>query len=114
MKVNNYWYDNSGHAFEISSGAYVLAEGNVFRSVEVVAESPISGKLFTSPDSTTNKVCSSYIGHTCQVNGFTSSGGFKQADEAFLSKFKGKNIASSSAYTTVISSVTSNAGQGKL
>ncbi|RHZ63581.1 polysaccharide lyase family 1 protein [Aspergillus thermomutatus] len=112
--VNNYWYDNSGHAFEIGSGAYVVAEGNVFQNVEVVAESPISGKLFTSPDATTNKVCSSYLGHTCQVNGFGSSGTFSQADEDFLSNFKGKNIASASAYTTVVSSVTANAGQGKL
>jgi pectin lyase len=113
-KVNNYWYDNTGHAFEIGSGAYVVAEGNVFQNVKVVAESPISGKLFTSPDANTNKACSSYLGHTCQLNGFGSSGSFSQADTDILSKFKGKNIASAAAYNTVASSVTAHAGNGKL
>ncbi|KAH3460702.1 hypothetical protein KXV78_002913 [Aspergillus fumigatus] len=112
--VNNYWYDNAGHAFEIGSGAYVVAEGNVFQNVKAVAESPISGKLFSSPDASTNKVCSSYLGHTCQINGFGSSGAFSQADTDILSKFKGKNIASAAAYNTVVSSVTANAGNGKL
>jgi pectin lyase len=68
MKVNIYWYDNAGHAFEISSGASVLAEGNVFQNIGVIAEPPISGKLFPSADSNTNKVYSSYLGHACQVN----------------------------------------------
>jgi pectin lyase len=68
MKVNIYWYDNAGHSFEISSGASVLAEGTVFKSIGIVAQPPISGKLFPSADSTTNKVCSSYFGHACQVN----------------------------------------------
>lgn len=113
-QVNNYWYDNSGHAFEIGSGGYVLAEGNVFQNIDTVVESPIDGELFTSPDTNTNKVCSSYLGRVCQSNGFGSSGTFSQSDESFLSKFEGQNIASATAYTSVVSSVNSNAGQGKL
>ncbi|KAL3431048.1 pectin lyase B [Aspergillus tetrazonus] len=112
--VNNYWYDSSGHAFEIDSGGYVLAEGNVFQNIPTVIEGTVGGQLFTSPDSTTNAICSTYLGHTCQVNGFGSSGTFKQADTAFLVNFQGKNIASASAYTVAQSSVPSNAGQGKL
>ncbi|KAJ6098808.1 hypothetical protein N7467_000343 [Penicillium canescens] len=112
--VNNYWYSNSGHAFEIGSGGYVLAEGNVFQNIPTIAESPISGQLFTSPDTTTNAKCSSYLGRSCQVNGFGSSGSFSQADTGFLSNFSGKNIASAAAYGTVVSSVTANAGQGNL
>ncbi|EAW23742.1 polysaccharide lyase family 1 protein [Aspergillus fischeri NRRL 181] len=112
--VNNYWYDSSGHAFEIGSGGYVLAEGNVFQNIDTIVESPVDGQLFTSPDSTTNKVCSTYLGHVCQVNGFGSSGTFSQADTGFLSNFAGKNIASASAYTVVQSSVPSSAGQGKI
>ncbi|KAJ6019617.1 hypothetical protein N7499_009418 [Penicillium canescens] len=112
--VNNYWYSNSGHAFEIGSGGYVLAEGNVFQNIPTVVESPISGQLFTSPDTTTNAKCSSYLGRSCQVNGFGSSGSFSQADTGFLSNFSGKNIASAAAYGTVVSSVTANAGQGNL
>ncbi|KAJ5312788.1 hypothetical protein N7508_003618 [Penicillium antarcticum] len=112
--VNNYWYSNSGHAFEIGSGGNVLAEGNVFQNIPTVVETPISGQLFTSPDTTTNAKCSTYLGRSCQINGFGSSGSFSQADTNFLVNFEGKNIASASAYGTVVSSVTSNAGQGNL
>lgn len=112
--VNNYWYDNSGHAFEIGSGGYVLAEGNVFQNIDTVVESPIDGQLFTSPDTTTNEVCSTYLGRVCQINGFGSSGTFSQADESFLVDFEGKNIATATAYTSVAASVEANAGQGNL
>ncbi|CAI7635290.1 unnamed protein product [Penicillium palitans] len=113
--VNNYWFQNSGHAFEIGAGGYVLAEGNVFQNIVASVETPISGQLFSSPDSTTNAVCSSYLGRTCQLNGFGSSGTFDgRADTAFLANFAGKNIASAAAYTSVVASVNANAGQGKL
>ncbi|KAL4893133.1 putative pectin lyase A [Aspergillus ambiguus] len=111
--VNNYWYDFSGHAFEIGEGGYVLAEGNVFQNIPTVLQEN-DGQLFTSPDSTTNQICSTYLGHVCQKNGFGSSGTFSSADEGFLVNFQGKNIASASAYTVAQSSVPSNAGQGKL
>ncbi|ESZ94241.1 putative pectate lyase [Sclerotinia borealis F-4128] len=110
--VNNYWYDNSGHAFEIGSGAYVVAEGNVFQNIPVVAESPISGELFTAPSTAANAACSSYLGHTCQVNGFGSSGTFSSSTNSFFSDFSGKNVASAAAYSTVVSSVTATAGFG--
>ncbi|KAJ5160268.1 uncharacterized protein N7482_007272 [Penicillium canariense] len=112
--VNNYWYDNTGHAFEIGSGGYVLAEGNVFQNIDTVVESPIDGQLFTSPSTNANTACSSYLGRVCQINGFGSSGTFSQSDTGFFSKFSGQNIATASAYTSVASSVKANAGQGKL
>ncbi|PYH86747.1 putative pectin lyase A [Aspergillus uvarum CBS 121591] len=112
--VNNYWYDSDGHSFEIGSGGYVLAEGNVFQNIDTPVESPVSGQLFTSPDSTTNAVCSTYLGRSCQINGFGSSGTFSQSDTAFLVNFEGKNIATASAYTAIQTTVPSNAGQGNL
>ncbi|KAJ6037205.1 pectin lyase A [Penicillium herquei] len=112
--VNNYWYDNSGHAFEIGTGGYVLAEGNVFQNIDTVVESPIDGQLFTSPSTSTNEICATYLGRDCVINGFGSSGTFNQADESFLVDFEGKNIASASAYTSVAASVEANAGQGNL
>ncbi|EAW11721.1 polysaccharide lyase family 1 protein [Aspergillus clavatus NRRL 1] len=112
--VNNYWYDSTGHAFEIGSGGYVLAEGNVFQNIKTIVEPPVGGQLFTSPNSNTNQACSAYLGHVCQVNGFGSSGPFSQADTGLLSKFSGKNVASASAYTVAQSRVPSSAGQGKL
>lgn len=114
IQVNNYWYSSTGHSFEIGAGGYVLAEGNVFQNIATPVESPVSGQLFTAPDATTNAKCSTYLGRSCQINGFGSSGTFNQADTNFLSNFSGKNIASASAYGTVVSSVTANAGQGKL
>ncbi|KAL4971463.1 putative pectin lyase D [Aspergillus desertorum] len=112
--VNNYWYDSTGHAFEIAAGASVLAEGNVFQNINAPVESSsLAGNLFTSPDTNTNKVCSSYLGHTCQLNAFGSSGSFNQADEGFLVNFKGKNVAAADAYSAA-QSVPNNAGQGKL
>ncbi|KAJ5177611.1 Pectin lyase fold/virulence factor [Penicillium coprophilum] len=112
--VNNYWYQNVGHAFEIGTGGYVLAEGNVFQNIAAVVETPISGQLFTSPDTNTNAVCSTYLGRACQTNGFGSSGSFSRADTGFLANFAGKNIAAATAYTSVVASVNANAGQGKL
>ncbi|KAJ6006137.1 hypothetical protein N7451_004081 [Penicillium sp. IBT 35674x] len=112
--VNNYWYDNTGHAFEIGSGGYVLAEGNVFQNIDTVVESPIDGELFTSPSTSVNEVCATYLGRDCEINGFGSSGTFSQSDEDFLSDFEGKNIASATAYTEVVANVEANAGQGNL
>ncbi|KAL4819529.1 pectin lyase A [Aspergillus spinulosporus] len=108
--VNNYWHDNSGHAFEIGEGAYVLAEGNVFQNIPTVVEDPIEGELFASPSESANEVCSTYLGRNCELNGFGSSGTFNQADTDFLSKFEGKNIASADSYSSVASSVSSSAG----
>ena len=59
-------------------------------------------------------MCSTYLGRVCQANGFGSSGTFSQSDTGFLSDFEGKNIATATAYTSVVSSVTENAGQGNL
>lgn len=88
--VNNYWYDidSNGHAFEIGSGGYVLAEGNVFQNVNVPVESGVTGKYFTVPGS--GSVCSTYLGRSCVSNAFGSSGTFSSSDTSFLSNFEGK------------------------
>ncbi|KAJ0420951.1 pectin lyase A [Aspergillus carlsbadensis] len=112
--VNNYWYDNSGHAFEIGEGGMVLAEGNVFQNIGTIVEDPIEGQLFSSPSTSANEVCSTYLGRACEVNGFGSSGTFNQADTGFLSNFEGSNIASASAYSEVVASVSASAGHGTI
>ncbi|KAI9651254.1 hypothetical protein NHQ30_001292 [Ciborinia camelliae] len=110
--VNNYWYDNSDHAFEIGAGGYVVAEGNVFQNIPTVAQSPILGSLFTAPSVTANAACSTYLGHVCQINGFGSSGTFSSSTTDFFSSFSGKNVASASAYSGVATSVLATAGFG--
>ncbi|KAF7864378.1 hypothetical protein EAF04_006512 [Stromatinia cepivora] len=112
--VNNYWYDNSDHAFEIGTGAYVVAEGNVFQNIPTVSQPPMDGQLFTAPSTIANTACTTYLGHACQLNGFGSSGPFSSSTTGFFSDFSGKNVASAAAYSTVVSSVNANAGFGKI
>lgn len=109
--VNNYMYSSTGHAFEVDSGAKVLAEGNVWQNVANPLDTTVSGQIFTSPDSSTNSQCQSSLGRACVVNSFGSSGAFKRADTGFLSNFKGKNIASAAAAS---SSFKDKAGVGKV
>ncbi|KAK9782768.1 putative Pectin lyase B [Seiridium cardinale] len=113
--VNNYFYqtDSSGHAFEIDSGGMVLAEGNVFQNVVTVVTDDVEGQAFTSPSSTANTVCETYLGRDCVLNAFGSSGTFNIVDTDFLANFEGKNIASATSADTA-KSVASSAGFGNL
>jgi pectin lyase len=108
--VNNYWNDNSNHAFEIGSGAYVLAEGNLFSDVTAAVESSsFAGELFGS--SSASSTCKSYISRDCVANSFSSSGTLSGSTTDVLSKFKGQTVASASAAGT---GPASSAGQGHL
>jgi pectin lyase len=53
--VNNFWYDNTGHAFDISENANVIAEGNVMQSVKTPLNEGAE-LLFSAPDATANSV----------------------------------------------------------
>lgn len=114
--MNNYFYANSGHAFEVGSGANIVAEGNVFQNVVSPIDSGTTGgQIFTSPSTSANGVCSAYLGHACQTNAFGSSGSFNSmGSTGFLSNFKGKNVASASPASGVAASVQKNAGVGKV
>ncbi|KAJ6781459.1 hypothetical protein PWT90_05218 [Aphanocladium album] len=93
--VNNFWHDNSGHAFELSGDAKVLVEGSIFQNVaDPLEEKGYQGKLFTSPDPTTNAQCRASLGRGCQLNAFGASGSFKYTDAGALVTFKGKSVAS--------------------
>lgn len=112
--VNNYWYANSGHAFDAGSGSYIVAEGNVFQNVVSPLLAGGAGSIFTSPDTTTNAACTSYLGHACQVNAFGSSGSFTGAVTSFFSNFSGKTVATAAAASGVAASVKASAGIGHL
>lgn len=104
--VNNYWgnIDPSGHAFEIDSGAYILAEGNTFNAVKT----PVSvkeGKLYTGTD------CSSALGRACVENNLTGSGEFSGSDSDVLSSFGGAKPATAEKDA---SGVPTSAGFGKI
>ncbi|KAL0940378.1 pectin lyase [Colletotrichum truncatum] len=111
--VNNYWYDNTGHAMEADTGAKVVLEGNVFQNVKASMQAGLAGKVFSSPDANTNKACSSGLGHACQLNAYGSSGSLTGSDSSILSSFSGKNIASAGTANDAKAAAT-NAGFGKI
>ncbi|KAG9251431.1 pectin lyase 2 [Emericellopsis atlantica] len=110
--VNNYFYSNPGHAFETASGAMVLAEGNVFQNVNAAIENG-GGQVFASPDSGTNAQCQSYLGRSCQLNAYGSSGTLSGTATGFLANFQGKTIASAST-AEVAKGVVNTAGFGRV
>ncbi|KAH0023700.1 Six-hairpin glycosidase, partial [Aureobasidium melanogenum] len=110
--VNNYWNDNSGHAFEIGKGGYVLAEGNVFEDVKAPLEaSSYAGELFTA---NFGSACSSALGRSCEANSLSGSGTFSESNTDFLSKFSGAVVAAAKPASGIKAYVTANAGAGKL
>lgn len=112
--VNNYFYSNSGHAFDAIAGAQIVAEGNVFQNVVTPLLDPVEGQIYTSSSASYNTLCASYLGHDCQANAMGSSGSFDVLDTGFFSDFSGKNIASAASASGVASSVSANAGVGKI
>jgi pectin lyase len=108
--VNNYFYANSGHAFDNAAGGKVVAEGNVFQNV-VTPLLTNGGQFFGSPTTSGNEVCRANLGHVCQLNSFGSSGTLGGTDTNFLSNFAGKSVASAAAPS---SSIGSKAGVGKV
>ncbi|KAG6951291.1 hypothetical protein JG687_00013716 [Phytophthora cactorum] len=69
--ANNYFDDNTGHAFDIAAGAYVLAEGNYFSSVKTPNLDDPAGNFFV-PVRESN--CKTAIGRACKLNVLTASG----------------------------------------
>ncbi|KAJ5479052.1 hypothetical protein N7530_004561 [Penicillium desertorum] len=106
--VNNYWDDNSGHAFEIGSGGYVLAEGNYFANVDtVMEESSFAGALFSSDSA--SGTCESYIGRSCVAN--ANGGTLAGTSTDVLSNLKGETLAEAAGAST---DPAGSAGQGNL
>ncbi|KAH7058611.1 pectin lyase fold/virulence factor [Macrophomina phaseolina] len=100
--VNNYWYANSGHAFDVgSSNSNVLIEGNIFQNV-VTPLLENKGQVFAPSSVSTS--CSSGLGRSCQANAFGTSGTLSGTQTSFLANFKGKNIATASAANAAVSS----------
>jgi pectin lyase len=117
--VNNVWADVKGHLLEGGdAGARGIFEGNVFNNVDnVVAD--YAGKLFGSPDATTNKQCSTALGRACEVNLFqgttpTWSTLTSKKDTSFFGDFKNLSIAKAAAAASVAAKIPKVAGSGKL
>ncbi|WQF80810.1 Putative Cellulose-binding domain, fungal, pectate lyase, pectin lyase/virulence factor [Colletotrichum destructivum] len=113
--VNNVWSDTNGHAIEGGEAtARGIFEGNVFINVKQLV-SDYKGRLFSSPDATTNAQCKSALGRACEINVFEdTTDDFKYTDTTFFGDFKGLGIASAAAASKIKTSVPANAGAGKL
>lgn len=113
--VNNVWDDVNGHVIEGGEKtARGIFEGNVFIKVKQLV-SDYQGKLFSSPDVTTNAQCESALGRAREANVLEeTTNDFCYSDTSFVDDFKGLSIASAEPAGKIKSSVPSNAGAGKL
>ncbi|CAI5729475.1 unnamed protein product [Hyaloperonospora brassicae] len=71
--ANNFFNSNSGHAFDVTQGGYVLAEGNYFSKVKIPATEE-SKHLFVP---TAANDCKAVIGRACSMNVLKDSGPLK-------------------------------------
>ncbi|KAE8344728.1 hypothetical protein BDV24DRAFT_148603 [Aspergillus arachidicola] len=112
---NNFWENNSGHAFDVGEGANVLIEGNVFSNVKTPMnpeDTPGSTFAVNAQDASS---CTSALGRPCIANELTSSGELSGNDEAVLSGWpKGEGDTKAMTTDKVPSYVKANAGVGKL
>lgn len=105
--MNNYWADNSGHAFE-GEDAYVLVEGSTFDNVANPSQD-FTASLYAPTSS--DEACQASLGRACVANTFTSSGSLEGTATSVLDQFSGLTVAEADADA---SSVPSNAGVGKI
>jgi pectin lyase len=118
--TNNYFYNMKGHAFDVYVGTSLLAEGNVFESVTTpMTTTSSAGTIFDVPTSSSSSTCSSYLGRTCPVNSFSSSGSWPSlTNTGALSRFQSYGshwmVNSPLAASSVKSTVVANAGIGKI
>lgn len=115
--TNNYFYSMKGHAFDIYQGTYALIEGNVFESVTTTMLTQ-TGYIYDTPDSSSASACSSYLGRSCQINSFTSSGSWPSLKATtVLSTFQSYGsswMVAPIAASGVKVKVLANAGIGKI
>ncbi|KAG6580208.1 pectate lyase [Phytophthora cinnamomi] len=76
--ANNYFYDNSGHAFDVATGGYAVAEGNYFASVKMPNIDDPSGNFLVP---TVGSDCKASIGRDCKLNVLVNSGTLKGQSE---------------------------------
>ncbi|CAG9990991.1 unnamed protein product [Clonostachys byssicola] len=116
--VNNYFYSGTGHNFDISSSGHVLIESNYFDSCVTPLTSGSNGKIFNTASTSVEGNCASSLGRNCAVNYLSSNTGRMTSltDSTVLSElgsYKSQLVAPL-GYGKVVSTVTANAGIGKI
>ncbi|KAE8151656.1 pectin lyase fold/virulence factor [Aspergillus avenaceus] len=112
---NNYWENNSGHAFDVGEGVNALIEGNVFSNVKTPMNPDSKPGLTFAASSNDTSSCTSALGRACVANKLTSSGTLSGSDESVLSSWpKGESGVKVMSIDNVPTYVKSNAGTGKI
>ncbi|PWN47250.1 pectin lyase-like protein [Violaceomyces palustris] len=113
--VSNYWYSNSGHAFDISSGSNAFIEGNVFENVATTSvKEQKPGQAF-APTTANVGSCLNFIGRECQPNSYLGgSPAIVGTSIQMLSNLKGYDVAKATSIAKVKGQVLKNAGVGKI
>jgi pectin lyase len=117
---NNVWKDVGGHAFDIDDQTNLLIEGNIFDNVTTPMTSTSSttgGGIFDVYSSSDASTCESYLGRSCLVNDFSSSGDWVDESnttvlQAFSSILPGSNLPTPSS--PVEADIIASAGVVKL
>ncbi|KAG3088903.1 hypothetical protein PI125_g18189 [Phytophthora idaei] len=113
--ANNYFEDNTGHAFDVATGVYVLAEGNSFDSVKTPNQPDPAGNIFI-PAAAGD--CKATIGRGCEVNVLADSGTFTSNSEDAAKKqigtFKTQIGGTKVVSATKLSAAKGNFGVGEL
>eukprot|EP00644_Phytophthora_capsici_P017982 jgi/Phyca11/113815/e_gw1.25.331.1 len=113
--ANNYLYDGTGHAFDVATGGYVLAEGNYFDSVSTPNQPDPKGSIFIP---SVAGDCQAVIGRACQLNVLTKSGDFtsnsKDAVNGKIGNLKARIAGTKLTAATRFSTSARNFGVGDL
>ncbi|KAF9890108.1 hypothetical protein FE257_006269 [Aspergillus nanangensis] len=110
---NNYWSENSGHAFELEATSNVLVEGNVFANVVTTLDEEQENAFAVTTDD--ESTCSSALGRTCIANVLTNSGDLNSAGEGVFSGWlSDEGDVSIMPAEEVAAYVMAHAGVGKL
>ncbi|KAK1929016.1 putative pectin lyase F [Phytophthora citrophthora] len=113
--ANNFFYDGTGHAFDVATGGYVLAEGNYFDSVSTPNQPDPKGSIFI-PNVAGD--CQAAIGRSCQLNVLTKSGVFtsnsKDAVNGKIGSLKARIAGTKLTAATRLSPSARNFGVGDL
>jgi pectin lyase len=113
--ANNYFYDNSGHAFDVAASGYVLAEGNYFDTVTTPNLDDEDGNFFVP---TAASDCESSLGRDCELNVLTNSGTLTGYNEDAVTSLLGSYTTQIGGYAVTaasqFSAATANFGVGTL
>lgn len=118
--VNNYFQNVGGHAFDVDTNTYLLVEGNYFENVDTPmtsASETNGGEIYNVITVDDASACTDPLGYICEWDRLTGSGTLPELKSATALSRLGETqdlLVDHIGVADVPSSVTSNAGVGRL